>query len=220
MQGRIRDYEDGVTPTTPKANGDGDLETLEEDFAANESKLTEALLDENADDENNISEEELRAILFAMRSQADSDSASERTISKQVEKKLLNAIQRSYERKRQLQEHIQKQSALIVSLQSGPPSTPNSPFSRAVIPTPPPLISPAPRPETPVWDVKLQEILALNENLRRELRLMTSAWYDQNSRLMSNGALMMRGRASAEPRSFLGKQRKAVEKVLLGTGGS
>jgi hypothetical protein len=50
---------------------------------------------------------------------------------------------------------------------------------------------------------------------------MASAWYDQNARLMGNsvGMSMARGRgrpAQQEPRSFLGRQRKVVEGVMVG----
>ncbi|KAJ4289720.1 hypothetical protein N0V90_011050 [Kalmusia sp. IMI 367209] len=46
------------------------------------------------------------------------------------------------------------------------------------------------------------------ENLRRENKLITSAWYDMTSRLQSNTVVLQR--KSEAPKSWLGKQRAAV----------
>jgi hypothetical protein len=46
------------------------------------------------------------------------------------------------------------------------------------------------------------------ESLRRENKLITSAWYDMTSRLQSNTVILQR--KSEAPRSWLGKQRVAV----------
>ncbi|KAF1970170.1 hypothetical protein BU23DRAFT_474993 [Bimuria novae-zelandiae CBS 107.79] len=46
------------------------------------------------------------------------------------------------------------------------------------------------------------------ENLRRENRLMTSAWYDMTNRLQSNTVVLQR--KSEAPKSWLGKQRVVV----------
>jgi protein HOOK3 len=46
------------------------------------------------------------------------------------------------------------------------------------------------------------------EALRRENKLITSAWYDMTSRLQSNTVILQR--KSEAPRSWLGKQRAAV----------
>jgi hypothetical protein len=76
-------------------------------------------------------------------------------------------------------------------------------------------------PDTDVEsDSRLHEAFAQKANLERELQLMASAWYDQNSRLMSDtvSMSMSRGRPPPEPRSFLGRQRKAVDIVLTGRG--
>jgi protein HOOK3 len=48
------------------------------------------------------------------------------------------------------------------------------------------------------------------ENLKRENKLITSAWYDMTTRLQSNTVILQRKEA---PRSWLGKQRN-----LLGNG--
>lgn len=46
------------------------------------------------------------------------------------------------------------------------------------------------------------------ENLRRENKLITSAWYDMTMRLQSNTVILQR--RSEAPKSWLGKQRLAV----------
>ena len=46
------------------------------------------------------------------------------------------------------------------------------------------------------------------ENLRRENKLITSAWYDMTMRLQSNTIVLQR--RSEAPKSWLGKQRVAV----------
>jgi hypothetical protein len=65
---------------------------------------------------------------------------------------------------------------------------------------------------------RFQEAIRQKANLERELQLMASAWYDQNTRLMSNAVntSMHRGRPPPEPRSFLGKQRRLIDGVLTG----
>ncbi|PVI08640.1 hypothetical protein DM02DRAFT_608014 [Periconia macrospinosa] len=52
------------------------------------------------------------------------------------------------------------------------------------------------------------ELQAEVENLRRENKLITSAWYDMTTRLQSNTVILQR--KSEAPRSWLGKQRAAV----------
>ncbi|KAF1961375.1 hypothetical protein CC80DRAFT_402281 [Byssothecium circinans] len=49
------------------------------------------------------------------------------------------------------------------------------------------------------------------ENLRRENKLINSAWYDMTTRLQSNTVILQR--KSEVPRSWLGKQRAAVGRV-------
>ena len=53
--------------------------------------------------------------------------------------------------------------------------------------------------------VELQQEL---DNLRRENKLITSAWYDMTMRLQSNTVVLQR--RSEQPKSWLGKQRLAV----------
>lgn len=45
------------------------------------------------------------------------------------------------------------------------------------------------------------------ENLRRENKLITSAWYDMTTRLQSNTVILQRREA---PKSWLGRQRGVV----------
>jgi hypothetical protein len=171
--------------------------------------MAAVLMNDEEDAEDVVSEDELHAIMSAMRAQAKADTASERGVSKQVEQKLVRAIRRSYERQAKLKDHLQRQSGLIQSLQSAA-SAPEPPTETTRTATPPAA--------SPSSHLKLEEALDLNRNLDRELRLMTSAWYEQNSRILSNGVLLSKRRPSTEPQSFLGKQRRVVEHVMLGTG--
>lgn len=60
-------------------------------------------------------------------------------------------------------------------------------------------------------------LAATNEALRRENALIVSAWYDLTSRLQSSQVTVSRHRTNAEaPRSFIGRQRRAVEGVMIG----
>jgi protein HOOK3 len=56
-----------------------------------------------------------------------------------------------------------------------------------------------------LFQVELQQEV---ENLRRENKLITSAWYDMTMRLQSNTVVLQR--RSEAPKSWLGKQRLAV----------
>jgi len=46
------------------------------------------------------------------------------------------------------------------------------------------------------------------QNLRRELSLMTTAWYDITHRLQSNTVVLQR--RTEAPKSWIGRQRAAV----------
>ena len=63
---------------------------------------------------------------------------------------------------------------------------------------------------------QLDDALRKNANLERELRLIASAWYDQQNRVASGGMIGIRSRGGAEPKSFLGKQRSLIDVVALG----
>lgn len=67
-------------------------------------------------------------------------------------------------------------------------------------------------------DSRFAEVVTQKSNLERELQLMASAWYDQNTRLISNtvGISISRGRPPPEPKGFLGRQRRLVDGVLIG----
>lgn len=214
LQSRLRDYEEGLSPSTPNVDRMRDLESLSGDFATNEAVITEILMVEEDDVQNQISEDELRSILSAMRAQAQADSALERGLGKQIEKRLLGAISRGFERQARLKSHIQQQTNLIKSLQS----TAAKPTQGSATISAPPSVTPSllASAQSSSSETKLDEARILNENLKRELRLMTSAWYNQNSRLLSSGALISRARPSLNAQSFLAKQRKLVGNVMLG----
>lgn len=227
LQGRLRDYEDGITPAPREPDNVKDLESEEGEFAESEARLTAALVNGEMESENNgISEDELKAIMAAMRAQAQAGTASERETGLRAQKKLLIAVERARAKNKQLLEHVQKQSTLINALQSqqSKEMASTSQDTASATPVEPPPVSgaePAPagsRPHSPDSESKLDEALRLNENLRRELRLMMSAWYEQSLRLASSsGSATTRLHAVPEPRSFLGKQRKVVNALTFGT---
>lgn len=226
LQGRLREYEDGSIPTTPtkaELSTAPDLEVEEADFAEAEARLTQALLDssnnntsdKSSEEQSGISEDELRAIMAAMRAQAQAGSASERESGMQAQKKLLIALDRQRTRNLSLTDHIKKQSELIKELKENEEQQKQTPEPRI-----PPSI-----PQS-----KLSELLQTNENLKREIKLMTSAWYEQNQRIAASSASggaavsLMRskmgrtGGGVEEPRSFLGRQRRVIDNVVLGGG--
>jgi protein HOOK3 len=53
-----------------------------------------------------------------------------------------------------------------------------------------------------------EELEAEVQNLRRELALMTTAWYDMVTRLQSNTVVLQR--RNEAPKSFIARQRMAV----------
>jgi hypothetical protein len=112
-------------------------------------------------------------------------------------------------------QHTEKQSDIIVSLKEQlATACSSSPAVPYVPQLPVPLLA---QPKTNHGsDSRLKEALSQKENLERELQLMASAWYEQNSRLLSNtvGVPTPRGRPPPEPRSFLGKQRRLVDGIL------
>lgn len=221
LQGRLRDYDDGVPPANHHELPTKYLEQEEAEFAESEARLTAALLNGENEGENGISEDELRAIMAAMRAQAQAGSTNERESGIQAQKKLLMAVERSRTKNQELAEHVKKQSELIHELQNQTPRTmvPASPKEETPLPPPPKDIQPParqPSPSPSEEESSLEAAVRLNENLRRELDLMTSAWYVQNTRQASGGMVPLRIRASPEPKSFLGKHRKMVDVVALG----
>src|SRR5580698_8006209 len=86
--------------------------------------------------------------------------------------------------------------------------------------TTPPTTDPPPTSvelsASPTTQDQLGDALRSNQQLRREIQLLASAWYDQNQRHMYDNASTPRGKVALEPRSFLGKQRRVVEDVMIG----
>ena len=219
LQGQLRDYADGMPPSNHAAEVSKDLEQDEADFAESEARLTAALLNGGNEGEDGISENELKAIMSAMRAQAQAGSANERESSIQAQKKLLIAVERSRTKNKELADHIKKQSELIHDLQSQTPKTIMPATPKEEMPPPPPPKDTEPRVPSPTpseAETQLEAAHRLNDNLLRELDLMTSAWYEQNKRIASGGMVALRTRASPEPKSFLGKHRKIVDAVALG----
>ena len=219
LQGQLRDYADGMPPSNHAAEVSKDLEQDEADFAESEARLTAALLNGDNEGEDGISEGELKAIMSAVRAQAQAGSANERKSSVQAQKKLLIAVERSRTKNKELADHIKKQSELILDLQSQTPGTivPATPKEETPPPLPPKDTEPrVPSPTPSEAETQLEAAHRLNDNLLRELDLMTSAWYEQNKRIASGGMVALRTRTSPEPKSFLGKHRKIVDAVALG----
>lgn len=220
LRDRLQDYDDGIPPTERYVEPTKDLEQEETEFAESEARLTAALINGDSEGEG-ISEDELRAIMSAMRAQAQAGSANERESSTRAQKKLLIAVERSRSRNKELIEHVKKQSDLIHELQNQTPRTiiaATSKESEETAPSPPPKDLPPrqPSPTPSEAETQLDAAVRMNENLRRELDLMTSAWYVQNMRQASGGMISLRTRTSPEPKSFLGRKRKALEAVALG----
>src|SRR5438552_401386 len=69
---------------------------------------------------------------------------------------------------------------------------------------------------SPTTQDQLRDALRSNQQLRQEIQLLASAWYNQNRRHMYDNASASRGKAALDPRSFLGKQRMVVDDVMIG----
>ncbi|ETN44241.1 uncharacterized protein HMPREF1541_10792 [Cyphellophora europaea CBS 101466] len=239
LQGRLADFDEGVQlpPVTvsdtakvledDEAEGEQDEQDekdaakadKEEGFADSESRLTAALINGESDKgEEGISEDELRAIVSAMRAQAQAGTATERESSTKAQKKLVVGLERSRTRNSELLEHIKKQSDLIKNLQTQAPAATVEKREEERPPTPPPKDeeSRAPSPTPSEADTNLEAAGKVIKNLQRELNLITSAWYEQNKRIASSGMATLRTRASPEPKSFLGRQRRTVDVIALG----
>lgn len=235
-----------------------DLERDEADFLESEARLTAALLDKDtpptpsdpatndtvapdADssaipalnlptESETISEEELKAIMSAMRSQAAAGSASDRESALSAQRKLVLAIERQRTKNRLLAEHIQKMNTVVKELQQQQQKTQESAISKQddQPPPPPPKDDPVPTSiqttNDPVTHYEVDDLTQQNQMLSRELRLMASAWFEQNQRLasMSSAGSSARGRGGVgfgngtEPRGFLNRQRRKIELVSLG----
>src|SRR5271154_6230396 len=111
-------------------------------------------------------------------------------------------------------QHTKQQSTLITSLReqvSSSPAGAPEPSNEGI--SPDVLISSS--SDSLARDDRLEQTLQMNRNLERELRLMASAWHDQNVRLLSS-ATSSRSQPAREHKSFLGKQRRIVQDALVG----
>ena len=220
LQGRLRDYDDGIVPSTRGEDSLKSYEQEEEEFAESEARLAAALVNSDSEGEAGVSEEELKAIMGAMRAQAQLGTANERESNMRAQKRLLIAVERTRSKNKEFAEHIKKQSELILQLQSQPEFTRvATPCPEEQVPEAQPSIDHrerAPSLSPSEEDSQLEAAMKANTNLKRELNLMTSAWYEQQKRIASGGMMSIRSRTSPEPKSFLGRQRKLVDPVVLG----
>lgn len=219
LQGRLQDYEEGRQPDmrTPRTNGDTvpDIESEdEEDENENENPP-----DEKGPSEDAISEIELSAIMTAMRAQANATS----------DRKLCRVLERGMSQYQRVLTHAQKQSTIIKDLRvkateaEKRASEAESKVKVKELPHLPAQPATPPhkdlsRDERDALELQLDESEKMVENLKRELKLMTSAWYQQNNSVMQ-GQMPSRnnmgwGRA---PSSFLTRARRDVQDVMLGS---
>lgn len=105
-------------------------------------------------------------------------------------------------------QRLQERDETIATLrEQGAPSKPSEGTSTAK-PLPPVPFEPEP---TEYETIKMER-----DNLKREITLMASAWYDQSTRLIGNPGQFSRGRQGLEHRSLLGRQRRLVGDVVMG----
>lgn len=242
---------------------DQDLEKEEADFLESEARLAAALFEADssptlqpeivfstipaeppstsalllslgAGENESISEDELKAIMSAMRAQAQAGSASERESSLRAQKKLVVAIERQRTKNTLLLDHIQKQDSAIRELQQTQSSKlkagVESQSEQEAAPPPPPPKDPPSNVDSTARDSEddlsdIERLTDENRNLQRELKLMASAWYEQNQRLASlSSAASGRNRGygggggggggnGTEFRGFLGRQRRKIDIV-------
>lgn len=257
LRGRLRDYEDGITPAELEDKHpitvDRDFEQEEAEFLESEARLTaallngdethtqrqkhhdapettdtgrstsEILLDLGAEGET-ISEDELKAIMSAMRAQAQAGTASERESSLRAQKKLVLAIERQRSKTKALLDHVQKQDGVIRDMEEKmqKQSQQTRDGEQGIPPPPPPKDTPPPQIQSHPKDdePEIEALKTQNTILERELKLMASAWYDQNLRLASaSSSASGRNRGlgpGADPRGFLGRQRRRMDAMALG----
>jgi myosin heavy subunit len=104
LESRLHEYEEGHTPTTtkPRAPESTTLSGYDEDFAQDEAKLSQEFTMVDVDDQNYISEVELRAIMAAMQAQARDAGTSGKSFSIAEEKKLADKIEKTRHTAKQL----------------------------------------------------------------------------------------------------------------------
>ncbi|KIW28791.1 uncharacterized protein PV07_04665 [Cladophialophora immunda] len=247
LQSRLRDYEEGITPAPreerPPDPVNRDFEKEEAEFAESEARLAAALLnggpasptakDTNLslsreteatipglEDKESISEDELKAIMSAMRAQAQAGTATERESSLRAQRKLILAIEQQRTKNKLLLDHVQKQDQTIKDMQNIEREKESQKAEKDA--APPPVLKGGAASSSHSLDEESEIERLTNQNiiLQRELRLMASAWYDQNLRLASaSSATSGRNRGignAGEPRGFLGRQRRRVDAVAFG----
>ncbi|KAK5070809.1 hypothetical protein LTS08_000456 [Lithohypha guttulata] len=251
LQGRLRDYDDGVEPASANSPNSEeievegkDLETEEADYERAEARLQAALVASEVDEgtgvngettstipvhattsnlegididlvENGISEDELRAIMSAMRAQMVAGTSSERETSLKMQKKMVIMLEKARSKNQTLVEHIKHQHAQLEELKQRPEKSNQEQELQVKEPS-----------TESEMEQQLEEQDVLIENLKREIRLISSAWFEQNQRLATLGSgtgggavALMRlkgGNGLEEPKSFLGRQRKMLDKAAFG----
>jgi myosin heavy subunit len=104
LESRLHEYEEGHTPTTPKPRAPEAtiLSGYDDEFAQDEAKISQEFTTIDVDDQNYISEIELRAIMAAMKAQARNAEASGKSLGMGEEKKLAEKIERTRHTAKQL----------------------------------------------------------------------------------------------------------------------
>jgi hypothetical protein len=104
LESRLHEYEEGHTPTTPKPRAPESitLSGYDDYFAQDEAKLSQEFTMVDIDDQNFISETELRAIMAAMQAQARDAGASGKSFGMAEEKKLADKIEKTRHTAKQL----------------------------------------------------------------------------------------------------------------------
>ncbi|OAL36574.1 hypothetical protein AYO20_04190 [Fonsecaea nubica] len=246
LQSRLRDYEEGIAPAPreerPPDPVNRDFEREEAELAESEARLAAALLNGGTtsptakdtdlglsketeasipglEDKESISEDELKAIMSAMRAQAQAGTATERESSLRAQKKLILAIEQQRTKNKLLLDHVQKQDQTIKDMQKIEVEKESQEVKQDAIP---PSMKDVAASSSHLLDEESEIERLTNQNiiLQRELKLMASAWYDQNLRLASaSSAASGRNRRTGnagEPRGFLGRQRRKVDAVAFG----
>ncbi|KKY28837.1 putative m protein repeat protein [Phaeomoniella chlamydospora] len=213
------------TPTTPRPSRGipsfddddtiADTEALEKpdfDSSVREAQDLEAQQEKILQEAKLISEKESAGLLEKLRSQFEEGGQFNQAAFDELQKEFADRIESSNKSTQRVIEYAKRQINVISNLRGELSSRPTVPTeSRA--PSPPPIQE----PEKGSGDsVTLREE---NEKLHQELRLMASAWHNLSSRLQSPNVTIARGRGGTnapDPISWLGRQRKEVDRVMLG----
>ena len=211
--------EDQRTPTTPTPearNGDV-LADFDDHFTEDEARLSAGFSTSQDDDRNWISEEEFDTIMRIMQAKSESERSSGNATGGEEQRRLAAKLQNARSLTRALVQHTRKQSVLIASLRSDRGAA--SPPAMPVVSVSASEILARSTPSTPMdssLEERLEKELQEKANLQLELRLMQSVWYKLQQRQLGGGVAMNRGRATPDPKGFLGRQRMALEEVMIG----